>query len=61
MGPLLFLVLIDDLPELVTLFCKLLADDTMLIGVLKNSLDKAILQQDIDKLVNLSKKLNNEV
>ena len=60
LGPLLFLVFINDLPELVTNYCKLFADDTKLIGVVKNSLNQKILQEDIDKLVNWSKKWNME-
>ena len=60
LGLLLFLVFINDLPELVTHYCKLFADDTKLIGVVKNSLDQKILQEDIDKLVNWSKKWNME-
>ena len=60
LGPLFFLVFINDLPELVSHYCKLFADDTKLIGVVKNSLDQKILQEDIDKLVNWSKKCNME-
>ena len=60
LGPLLFLVFINDLPELVTNFCKLFADDIKLIGIVKNSLDQKILQEDIDKLVRWSKRWNME-
>ena len=37
------------MPYLVDHFCKLFADDSKLIGVIKNSLDRDLLQQDIDK------------
>ena len=46
--------------ELVTHLCKLVANDTKLIGVIKNSLDIVVLQQDIDKLVNWLKRCKME-
>jgi ribonuclease P/MRP protein subunit RPP40 len=51
LGPLLFLVFINDMPDLVNHFCKLFADDTKLIAVIRDPTDKDILQQDIDALV----------
>ena len=50
LAPILFLIFINDMPDLVDHFCKLFADDSKLIGVIKNSLDRDLLQQDIDKL-----------
>ena len=54
LGPLLFLIFINDMPGLVHHFCKLFADDTKLIAIIKNSSDKILLQKDIDALVNWS-------
>ena len=55
LGPLLFLVYINDMPELAKHFCKLFADDTKLISINKNSTDQETLQEDVDNLVNWSK------
>jgi ribonucleases P/MRP protein subunit RPP40 len=49
-------IFINDMPQLTNHFCKLFADDSKLIGVIKNSQDKCILQQDIDILVDWSRK-----
>ena len=43
-APILFLIFINDMPDLVDHFCKLFADDSKLIGVIKNSLDRDLLQ-----------------
>ena len=43
------------MPSLFHHFCKLFADDTKLIAVIKDNLDYATLQCDIDKLVDWSK------
>jgi hypothetical protein len=56
LGPLLFVIFINDMPQLTSHFCKLFADDSKLIGVIKNSQDKFKLQQDIDTLVDWSNK-----
>jgi hypothetical protein len=54
LGPLLFLIFINDMPGLVKHLCKLFADDTKLIGVIKSPSDLTELQQDIDRLVEWS-------
>ena len=50
LGPLLFVIFINDMPGLVHHFCKLFADDTKLIAVIKNAAVYELLQQDIDRL-----------
>jgi len=47
LGPLLFTIFINDLPECVNSYCKLFADDTKLYNITSNS---CTLQQDIDSL-----------
>jgi len=43
------------MPELVHHFCKLFADDTKLLAVIRDSKDIDIAQKDLDALVNWSK------
>ena len=50
LGPLLFVLFINDMPNLLENVCKLFADDTKLIGTIKNSLDLKSIQSDVDKL-----------
>ena len=57
LGPILFLVYIDDLEEGVTGKILKFADDTKLFTKTKNIGDKHKLQDDIDKLVKWSEKL----
>jgi hypothetical protein len=60
LGPLLFLIFINDLPELVSHFCKLFADDSKLISVIRNTSDQMLIQDDIDKMVEWSKRWSME-
>ena len=56
LGPFLFLIYINDMPELLSHLCKLFADDTKIIATIKTNLDSDKLQCDIDKLVEWSAK-----
>ncbi len=49
--PLLFVVFINDMPAVVNHIIKLFADDSKLIGVIKNNSDLELVQKDLDALV----------
>ena len=53
--PLLFLVYINDMPELVKHFWKLFADDTKLISINRNLNVQKMLQEDVNNLVDWSR------
>ena len=48
LGPLLFQLFINDMPDLFNELCKLFADDTKLLAAIRNSLDCNKLQTDLD-------------
>ena len=50
-GPLLFIIFINDLPDLIHHKCKLFADDTKIIASLKSDQDRINLQADINSCV----------
>ena len=50
LGPLLFVIFINDLPDAVASTIKIFADDTKLYRKVNNDQDRQILQEDIDKL-----------
>lgn len=50
LGPLLFIMFVNDLPDQVNSFCKLFADDAKIYKDLQNLEDFEIIQNDLDKL-----------
>jgi hypothetical protein len=55
LGPLLFTVFINDLPDRVNNECRLYADDSKLIGVIENEEDVIRIQKDIDSMQSWAK------
>jgi hypothetical protein len=58
LGPLLFIIFINGMPNLTKHISKFIADDSKLIGIIRSILDKEMLQVDLDMLVNWSKEWN---
>ena len=56
LGPLLFVIFINDLPDNITSYTKMFADDTKLFQALHSIDDKDSLQTDINKLAAWAKK-----
>jgi ribonucleases P/MRP protein subunit RPP40 len=52
LGPLLFAIFINDLPDKIKNECRLYADDSKLIGVIENEEDAFEIQKDIDSMQN---------
>jgi len=55
LGPILFIIYINDIPELLQSTCKLFADDTKLYKVISNCNDQSKLQSDLYSLCQWSK------
>ena len=60
LGPILFLIFINDLPGMIKSSCKLFADDSKLYGPVKDNRDKDILQDDLNRCAEWEKKWNME-
>ena len=56
LGPTLFIIYINDLPDKISSFVKLFANDTTLYSVVNNKTDEDILQKDLDLLIDWSDK-----
>ena len=56
LGPLLFLIFINDLPDCVSSDAYLFGDDTKIFRIITKEKDKEELQQDLEKLDDWSKK-----
>ena len=56
LGPILFIVYINDLPDQIKSFIKIFADDTKLFNTIANLRDISAIQQDLDALYNWSVK-----
>jgi hypothetical protein len=56
LGPTLFIIFINDLPDVCKSYVKIFADDTKIFNAIEASEDSEILQEDINQLVNWSHK-----
>ena len=56
LGPLLFLIFVNDLPDWVKNSLQMFADDTKIWTKIKDTGDSELLQQDLDMLMEWSKK-----
>jgi hypothetical protein len=61
LGPSLFLFYINDIPAGLTSTKRVFADDTIAYLAIKSNRDALTLQQDLDKLSNWEKKLENGI
>ena len=50
LGPILFVIFINDMPNTIRSFCQLFADDAKIFRNIKSPSDSDCLQEDIDKL-----------
>jgi hypothetical protein len=55
LGPLLFTIFINDLPDKIKNECRLYADDSKLIGVIEKEEDAMYIQKDIDSMQSWAK------
>ena len=52
LGPILFTIYINDLPDVIKNMVKLFADDTKVYATVNNTDERDSLQSDIDRLMN---------
>jgi hypothetical protein len=50
LGPLLFTIFINDMPDGLVNVCKMFADDSKLLGTIQSGADISVIQSDLDKL-----------
>ena len=55
LGPVLFIIYVNDMPDSLNSFCKIFADDTKLYTAVENKRDQIKLQRDLIKLCKWSK------
>jgi hypothetical protein len=55
LGPLLFLIYVNEIPDIIESSVKMFADDTKLWRTIQSEEDEQILQQDLDRLEDWSK------
>ena len=53
LGPVLFVIFINDLPEILESWCTMYADDTKVSSTVQTESERQTMQADIDKLVAL--------
>jgi hypothetical protein len=58
LGPLLFVIFINDMPEVTQNLCELFADDSKILAQIKNPNDQLLVQKDLDSLVKWSQDWN---
>ena len=51
LGPMLFILFVNDLPDVIKNTCKLYADDCKILATVRNAHDAAILQRDINEVI----------
>ena len=54
-GPVLFILYINDLPKFLECFCEIFADDTKLISIIKSMESCLRLEKDLDKVLEWTK------
>ena len=54
LGPIMFIIYINDLPDVVNSYVKIFADDTKLFRIIANNEDQQLLQSDLKALYNWS-------